>query len=181
MLEVVDNNERVIRLESRSNVHTHGLLHREIHIWFMTHDGYIVFQHRAHNKDIYPDKLDATVGGHVEPGMSPEETAYKECQEETGVILNPEKLIFLKKIQTHMVDITTNHINNAIDTQYVYPFNNDINELQTEEKEALGFELWDSKALPLLSKKDASRFIPAILSKEFLDIFQTARSRIVDV
>ena len=79
MLEVVDENDNIVGLETRVNVHKDGLLHREIHIFFITPNGEIIFQHRAKDKDTYPDKLDATVGGHVDPGMSYEETAIKEC------------------------------------------------------------------------------------------------------
>ena len=63
MLEVVNEQDIVIGLESRSMIHQKGLLHREIHIWFITPEGEIIFQHRAKTKDTYPDKLDATVGG----------------------------------------------------------------------------------------------------------------------
>jgi len=67
ILEIVNENDEVIGLENRTKIHTEGLLHREIHVWFITPNGEIVFQHRAKDKDTYPDKLDATVGGHVEP------------------------------------------------------------------------------------------------------------------
>jgi isopentenyldiphosphate isomerase len=36
MLEIVDENDNVIGLETREKVHREGLLHREIHIWFVT-------------------------------------------------------------------------------------------------------------------------------------------------
>lgn len=97
-LEVINENDEVIGLESRKVIHQKGLLHREIHILFMTPNREIIFQHRAKDKDTYPDKLDATVGGHVEPGISYEDTAIKECKEETGVDINPSKLKLIKKI-----------------------------------------------------------------------------------
>lgn len=63
MLEVVDENDNIIGFETRAKVHEQGLLHREIHIFFITPNGEVIFQHRAKDKDTYPDKLDATVGG----------------------------------------------------------------------------------------------------------------------
>ncbi len=114
MLEVVDNNDSVIGLENRVKIHKEGLLHREIHIWFFTSNAEIIFQHRAKDKDTYPNKLDATVGGHVEPNMSYEETAVKECKEETGVNIDIDNLIFLKKICRRMMDTNTGLINNAV-------------------------------------------------------------------
>ena len=86
MLEVIDENDNTVGLETRAKIHQDGLLHREIHVWFVTPQGEIIFQHRAKDKDTYPDKLDATVGGHVEPKMSYEETAIKECKEENRFI-----------------------------------------------------------------------------------------------
>lgn len=59
----------------RENIHNQGLLHREIHVWFYTPKGEIIFQHRAKDKDTYPDLLDATVGGHVEINSDYENTA----------------------------------------------------------------------------------------------------------
>ena len=84
-LEIVNENDEIIGKEIRKKVHQDGLLHREIHIWFITPNREIIFQHRAKDKDTYPDKLDATVGGHVDPGMLYDETAFKECEEETGI------------------------------------------------------------------------------------------------
>lgn len=99
MLEVVDENDNIIGLETREKVHKDGLLHREIHVFFLTPQGEIIFQHRAKDKDTYPDKLDATVGGHVDPDMTYEETAIKECREETGIDIDVNKLLFLTKMR----------------------------------------------------------------------------------
>ena len=103
MLEVVDENDNVIDLENRLRIHQEGLLHREIHIWFITPNGEIILQHRSKNKDTNADKLDATVGGHVEPGMSYEATAIKECKEETGLDVEVQQLVavFDKKMHAH--------------------------------------------------------------------------------
>lgn len=142
MLEVVDENDNVIGLETREKVHKEGLLHREIHIWFLTPNGDMVFQHRAKDKDTYPDKLDATVGGHVEPGMSYEETAIKECFEETGIDIDLSKLLFLVKMKTKSFDEITKKINNTIRAQHAYLYEGEIKDLKVEEGNGEGFELW---------------------------------------
>ena len=97
MLEVVDNNDNVIRTETKEKIHDEELLHRDVHIWFITPNGEIVFQHRSKSKNLLPDKLDATVAGHVELNDSYEKTAIKECKEETGVDIDVNKLVFLIK------------------------------------------------------------------------------------
>ena len=171
-LEIVNENDEVIGLESRKTVHKKGLLHREIHIWFITPNREIVFQHRAKDKDTYPDKLDATVGGHVDPGMNYDETAIKEGKEETGIDLDLSKLRLVRKMRKRSVDEATGLINNTIRSQYVYLYENDISELQIEPGKAIGFEAWKISELPTLSPDDQKKFIPMILSKEFLDLFE---------
>ena len=171
-LEIVNENDEVIGLESRKTIHEKGLLHREIHIWFMTPNREIVFQHRAKDKDTYPDKLDTTVGGHVDPGMSYDETAIKEGKEETGIDLDLSKLKVIKKMRKQSFDETTKLTNNTIRTQYVYLFNGNIDNLQVEDGKAIGFEAWKIDSLSTLSKEDQNKFIPMILSQEFLDLFE---------
>src|SRR5574343_530627 len=97
LLDIVNENDEIIGQDTRENVHKFGLLHREIHIWFITPDGNMIFQHRAKDKDTYPDLLDATVGGHVDQGMTYEESAIKEMEEETGLKIDFKDLHFLKK------------------------------------------------------------------------------------
>lgn len=175
MLDVVDDNDNIIGLETRVRVHQEGLLHREIHIWFFTPQGEIIFQHRAKDKDTYPDKLDATVGGHVDPGMSYEETAVKECKEETGVDINFDDLLFLTKMSKRTVDEDTGLINNTIRSQYAYLYRDSIDELEVEKGKAIGFEKWKIESLSELEDKDRDRFIPLILEDKFINLFNEAK------
>lgn len=171
-LEVVDKNDKAVGLETRDKIHKEGLLHREIHIWFITPQGEIIFQHRAKDKDTYPDKLDATVGGHVEPGMSYEETALKECKEETGIDIDIKKLVFITKIIKNAFDEVTGLTNNSIRSQYAYLYNGDINNLKIEKGKNIGFESWNIDDLSNLSYDDRNRFIDLIINQEMLDIFK---------
>lgn len=175
ILEVVDDNDKVIGLETRAKIHQNGLLHREIHIWFITPKAEIIFQHRAKDKDTYPDKLDATVGGHVELGMSYEETAVKECREETGVDIDSSKLVFIKKEKKESFDEVTGLANNAIRSQYAYLYEDLLNDLQIEDGKALGFEEWNIDDLSHLSESDKNKFIPLILHPDMLDVLNQAR------
>lgn len=171
LLEIINEDDEVIGLESRKIIHQKGLLHREIHIWFMTPAREIIFQHRAKDKDTYPDKLDATVGGHVDPGMSYDETALKEGEEETGINLDPVKLMLIKKMREESFDKATSLTNNTIRSQYAYLFDGNTSTLRVEEGKAIGFEAWKIDSLRTLSSEDRDRFIPMILSVKFLDVF----------
>lgn len=176
MLEIVDENDNVIGLETREKVHKEGLLHREIHIWFITPNGEIVFQHRAKDKDTYPDKLDATVGGHVEPNDSYEKTAIKECKEETGLDMDSNNLLFLTKMRKESFDEKTGLKNNTIRAQYAYLYDGKISDLQIEEGKALGFETWKIEELSILSDDDKNKFIPLIIGQDMLNLFNKAKN-----
>ena len=178
-LEVINENHQVIGLETREKIHKDGLLHREIHIWFLTPKAEIVFQHRAKDKDTYPDKLDATVGGHVEPKMSYEETAVKECKEETGIDIDLKNLVFLRKMRKKSFDEATGLTNNTIRSQYAYLYDGSINDLQVEDGKAQGFEAWKIDDLSHLSETDKNKFIPLILREDMLDIFNKAKDILI--
>jgi len=175
MLEVVDDNDNIIGLETRKKVHEKGLLHREIHIWFITPSGEAIFQHRSKSKDTYPDKLDAAVGGHVEPNMSYEETAIKECYEETGIKIDPTKLVFITKMKRESSDKASSHINNAIRSQYAFLYDGSTSDLKIEGGESYGFEAWKIDDLSHLSEIDRNKFIPHILGNEVINVLNKAK------
>ena len=179
MLEVVDDNDNVVGLESREKIHKEGLLHREIHIWFITPSGEIIFQHRAKDKDTYPDKLDATVSGHVESKMSYDETAVKECKEETGIDIDMSNLHFLEKLSGKRFDTQTKLVNNAFRNQYIYLYEGSISDLKVEEGKAEGFEAWKIDDLSNLSDIDKDKFVDAIFSQEILQIFNKAKTILI--
>lgn len=175
----MNENDEVIGLENRTKIHTEGLLHREIHVWFITPKGEIVFQHRAKDKDTYPDKLDATVGGHVEPNDSYEKTAIKECQEETGLDIDTNKLLFLTKMRKESFDEKTGLKNNTIRAQYAYLYEGNISDLKVEEDKAVGFETWKIDDLENLSEIDKNKFIGLILREDMLALFKKAKNILI--
>jgi len=163
VLNVVNENDEVVGQETREKIHQDGLLHREIHVYFVTPDKKIIFQHRAKDKDTFPDLLDATVGGHVEIGDSYEQTAIKEMAEETGVPIKISDLVPINKIKKSLKDEATNKINNTFNSRYIYIYRGRINDLKIESGEALGFEAWSLEKLINLTNQDKAKFIPYIL------------------
>jgi isopentenyldiphosphate isomerase len=176
ILNIVDQDDRVIGLATRKEIHEKGLLHREIHVWFITPKGEIIFQHRAKDKDTYPDLLDATVGGHVEIGDNYEKTALKEMEEETGVHGNPQDIHLMKKFLKRSEDKVTGMINNTIRAQYAYVYPGKVDDLRVEEGKALGFEAWPIDQLSRLSDEDRKKFIPLILEPDMLALFQRMKA-----
>lgn len=162
-LNIVNENDEIIGEESREKIHQDGLLHREIHVYFITPNKEIIFQHRAKDKDTYPDLLDATVGGHVEIGDSYEKTAIKETLEETGVSINVSDLIFLNKTKRRSEDRATGKVNHAIRQSYIYIFKGSLNDLKIETGKSLGFETWPIEKLLVIDEIYSKQFIPYIL------------------
>lgn len=163
ILNIVNDDDVVVGERTREEIHRLGLLHRETHVYFITPNREIIFQHRAKDKDTFPDLLDATVGGHVEIGHSYEETAVKESEEETGLKINPRDLMLINKIKKSSLDQATAKVNNVFNVRYLYVYRGDINDLRVEEGKALGFELWPLDQLSGLTEADKKRFIPYIL------------------
>ncbi len=77
---------------ARDEVHRGGDWHRSANIWVFTSDRKLLFQRRAPDKDTWPGKLDASVGGHYRAGEGAEGIA-REASEELGITVDPAELI----------------------------------------------------------------------------------------
>ncbi len=85
-LEIVNEKGEVTGLAPRSRIHGDpALMHRVAHVLVFNGKGQILLQKRSMKKDVAPGMWDTSVGGHVDPGESPEEAARREMLEELGV------------------------------------------------------------------------------------------------
>ena len=169
MLEIVDENDTVVGIAPRTEIHAKGLLHREINVLFITPDKDIIFQRRS-RKDKSFGWLDATVGGHVEIGDDYLQAALRETFEETGLNLQPDKLILLGRIKGNEVIPEKKFINKSYKNVYGYVYHNDITNLQIEEGKAEGFELFHATTLFNLAEDIKAQFIPAFVDPSQLGI-----------
>jgi isopentenyldiphosphate isomerase len=75
------------RVKPRAAIHRDGDWHRAVHIWITGVDNgvpFLTFQRRSPRKDTWPDRFDATVGGHYRAGESLAD-ALREIEEEIGI------------------------------------------------------------------------------------------------
>jgi isopentenyldiphosphate isomerase len=83
------------RVKSRAEVHRDGDWHRAIHVWVAGVDehgvSFLTVQRRSPYKDTWPDRFDATVGGHYRAGETLAET-LREVEEEIGATPNLQDL-----------------------------------------------------------------------------------------
>jgi 16S rRNA (adenine1518-N6/adenine1519-N6)-dimethyltransferase len=82
---VVDENDRIRRYASRSEVHGNNLRHRAVHILIFSAAGDVYLQQRSRWKDRHPLKWDSSAAGHVTAGETYGETARRELKEELGI------------------------------------------------------------------------------------------------
>lgn len=85
LFPVVDENDRIRRYASRSEVHGNNLRHRAVHILIFSVGGDVYLQQRSRWKDRHPLKWDSSAAGHVTAGETYDETARRELKEELGV------------------------------------------------------------------------------------------------
>ena len=95
-LDVLDENgEKTGETVSRKDAHEKGILHGASHTYIYRKNGEkieMLLQRRSHNKDSFPDCLDISSAGHMEAGLSFEETAIKELEEELGLKIEKGEL-----------------------------------------------------------------------------------------
>jgi isopentenyl-diphosphate Delta-isomerase len=82
LLDVVDEDNRVMRQAPRREVHVNGDLHRSIHLFLVNDRREILLQKRSQWKPDWPGCWDSSVSGHVTAGQTYDETVFREAEEE---------------------------------------------------------------------------------------------------
>ncbi len=177
MLEIIDEQENIIGLAPRSEIHTKGLLHREIHVWIITSDNKIVFQKRSSTKDLAPNLLDASAGGHVDIGETPLSAALRELEEESGIRVKASEINFLYKKIKKSFDSKTETCNNALRYIYSYRYNGKLSDLKLEMGESDGFVSYSISELEQLSEEEKKKFMPLVVSDEYIEIYRNILAR----
>lgn len=88
------------RVKERNAVHRDGDLHGGVHIWVIRFSELdnaieILLQRRRGDKDSFPGCLDVSSAGHVQAGEDFLTTALRELEEELGLIVGYDDLIYL--------------------------------------------------------------------------------------
>ena len=97
LLDVVDINDNLTGVSlDRSEIHNKNLLHREVIIFILNSKDEILIQKRSSTKKSDPNKW-ALCAGHVDSGEEPFVSALREVEEEVGLKLKENELIFVNK------------------------------------------------------------------------------------
>ena len=85
LVDIVDDNDRVIATVTRREMRAERLQHRAVFIVVMSSDGRLLVHRRSDDKDVWPGWWDIAVGGVVAAGETYDDAAVRELAEEVGV------------------------------------------------------------------------------------------------
>lgn len=93
--DIVTPQGNIVGKAPRTAVHGNPqLLHPVIHIHILNSVGELFLQKRSPNKDLYPNRWDTAVGGHVKSGESIGHALNREAEEELGISMMEFKPLF---------------------------------------------------------------------------------------
>lgn len=95
MFDLYDESGRPLgRAKAREEVHRDGDWHRSANVWIFTGKARLLCQRRALDKDTWPGRLDASIGGHYSSGEGLD-GVVREAREELGMAIEMDELISL--------------------------------------------------------------------------------------
>ena len=135
MIDIYDSEMNLLGVAMKDQAHKEGLWHKVFHCWIISEDGNIWLQLRGENKQVYPNLLDISCGGHIQVGESVKLGGLRELEEELGLRLKENDLI---KMFTHKLVIDTPIINREFCSTYLYKTQNKFHDLKLQEDEVDG-------------------------------------------
>jgi isopentenyldiphosphate isomerase len=94
LVDVVDEDDRVIRQAPRQQVRRENLRHRAVYVLVFNRNGQLFVHRRTQTKDIFPGYWDVAVGGVLAAGEGYERGARRELREELGIDGVPLRPLF---------------------------------------------------------------------------------------
>jgi isopentenyl-diphosphate delta-isomerase type 1 len=168
ILDLVDDDDRVIGQAARSDVHGNpALLHRVVHVLVFDGRGRIFLQKRADDKDVQPGKWDTSVGGHVDSGEEREAAARRELSEELGIpgSQNPPPVIRFLHRYRH-----SNTYESELVTTWITRWDGEIGIQRSEISEG---RFWTLEEIDLLAARSTE---PGAFTPNFLEELERWRS-----
>ncbi|MFE6227414.1 MULTISPECIES: NUDIX domain-containing protein [unclassified Streptomyces] len=96
VLDVVDEQDRVVGRAPRGEVYARGLIHRCVFVRVRDAEGRVFVHRRTPGKLVFPSMYDLFVGGVVGAGESYDDAALREAEEELGVSGLPRPAFLFK-------------------------------------------------------------------------------------
>lgn len=90
LVDVVDEENRVIGIVTRREMRARNLLHRCTYVFVLDPDGRVYVHRRTETKDVYPGYFDVCAGGVNAAGEDYDGCARRELGEELAIAAEPE-------------------------------------------------------------------------------------------
>jgi isopentenyldiphosphate isomerase len=97
LLDVVDDQDRVLSRAPRSRVLRDYLIHRAVMFFVFDDEERVLVNQRSEMKELYPGHWSIAFGGHVLAGESYDQAVRREIREETGLETEPRLLTSFQK------------------------------------------------------------------------------------
>jgi len=95
LFDIYDDGLNFLGTKPRAEVHRDGDWHQVFHCWVISR-GCVILQMRGADKDLFPNKLDISCGGHLSAGETAQD-ASRELHEELGLEFDFDDLISVGK------------------------------------------------------------------------------------
>jgi 8-oxo-dGTP pyrophosphatase MutT (NUDIX family) len=93
LVDIVDDDDRVLRTVTRRVMRAERLMHRAVFVAVEHPDGRLLVHRRSEAKDLWPGWWDLAVGGVVGTGETYDDAACRELAEEVGIAgIEPQPL-----------------------------------------------------------------------------------------
>jgi len=155
-LVIVDKRNNPVGMKLRSAVHNDGDWHRVSHVWIFNSKGEILIHKRSSKKELYPNKYDTLIGGHVLYGENYVDTAVKELREEIGLRVQPDELIHVEDHAANWKD--GKKLNREFRKVFALKFHGKISDLNTND-ELSESKFVKVKKLKEMLKKEKNNFV----------------------
>ena len=149
VLDIFDENYKLIGTETKENVHKLGLWHQVTGCAFIDSTSnriYLQYKNGTHNQVAHTNKIDISVGGHIQTGETLIKGLIREIEEESSLEVYPEELKYIG-YKTTKVDATKDYIIREYCHLYLLDRQYNIQELHSIDDEVLYFISFDINEL----------------------------------
>lgn len=155
LVDIVNDENEFIRVDTKKRAHKEGLYHRVAHAWVYNTKGEVLLQLRASTKDLFPSKWDVSVGGHIGAGEEPINSIMRELEEEIGLKTNNLEFYTIAKHNATYKDI----IHNQFCYTYFVRYNGPISDLKIQKEELDGIKFFTIDEIIQTMNKNPEQFV----------------------
>lgn len=182
LLDVVDENGMPTgEIIEREKAHEYGILHRTSHVWIIRKKqgrNQILLQKRSEEKDSYPGCYDISSAGHIPAGMDFIESALRELDEELGVSVCGDQLIYCGQRRFKFDDVfhgKTFH-DNQISNVYMLFLDREESDFHLQKEEVAAVKWFDLEEC--LQKVKQNQIKHCIFLDELNMVFHTLKAEL---